>query len=72
MVYIKHYAKKSDLNIFKNHFCTYAGFRLPSGKWLGLIEAWKNISHTNLIQLREIFTTKAFGDTCEYNKFLKT
>ncbi|XP_035709108.1 PAN2-PAN3 deadenylation complex subunit Pan3 isoform X2 [Folsomia candida] len=39
------------------------GFRLPSGKWLGMIDTWKNISHTNLVQLREIFTTKAFGDT---------
>ncbi|CAG7726412.1 unnamed protein product [Allacma fusca] len=39
------------------------GFRLPSGKWLGLVEAWKQISHCNLVQLREIFTTKAFGDS---------
>ncbi|ODM93128.1 PAB-dependent poly(A)-specific ribonuclease subunit PAN3 [Orchesella cincta] len=38
------------------------GFRLPSGKWLGLIEAWKQLNHCNLIQLREIFTTKAFAD----------
>lgn len=46
-------------------FILFKGFRLPSGKWLGIIEAWKQLNHCNLIQLREIFTTKAFGDNCK-------
>lgn len=27
---------------------------------------WKKLAHTNIVQLREVFTTKAFGDSCKY------
>ena len=30
-----------------------------------LVDQWKKISHSNLVSLREVFTTKAFGDNCE-------
>lgn len=31
-----------------------------------LVDMWKRLSHTNLVKLLEVFTTKAFGDHCEY------
>ncbi|XP_033306580.1 PAN2-PAN3 deadenylation complex subunit PAN3 isoform X1 [Bombus bifarius] len=37
-------------------------FRLANTKCMMLVDMWKRISHTNLVQLREVFTTKAFGD----------
>jgi len=33
-----------------------------------LVDMWKRLTHTNLVQLREVFTTKAFGDHCMYLK----
>ncbi|XP_022651277.1 PAN2-PAN3 deadenylation complex subunit pan3-like isoform X1 [Varroa destructor] len=39
------------------------GFRLSSTKTIiEIIDHWKKIQHSNLVQLRELFTTKAFGD----------
>ncbi|XP_030385179.1 PAN2-PAN3 deadenylation complex subunit PAN3 isoform X2 [Scaptodrosophila lebanonensis] len=38
------------------------GFRLQSTKCMTLVEMWKKLQHTNVVQLREVFTTKAFGD----------
>ncbi|XP_014242241.1 PAN2-PAN3 deadenylation complex subunit PAN3 isoform X2 [Cimex lectularius] len=38
------------------------GFRLPNSKCMVLVDMWKNLSHSNIVQLREVFTTKAFGD----------
>jgi len=32
------------------------------------IELWKKILHPNLVHLREVFTTKAFGDNCMYHQ----
>ena len=26
---------------------------------------WKKMYHPNIVQLREVFTTKAFGDNCK-------
>lgn len=37
-------------------------FRLANTKCMMLVDTWKRLSHTNLVQLREVFTTKAFGD----------
>ena len=37
-------------------------FRLANTKCMMLVDMWKRLSHTNLVQLREVFTTKAFGD----------
>ncbi|CAL7935559.1 unnamed protein product [Xylocopa violacea] len=37
-------------------------FRLANTKCMVLVDMWKRLSHTNLVQLREVFTTKAFGD----------
>ena len=46
--------------------CVYvAGFRLANTKCMSDIELWKKILHPNLVQLREVFTTKAFGDNCK-------
>lgn len=38
------------------------GFRILNTKCLGSIETWKKLQHSNLVHLREVFTTKAFGD----------
>ncbi|XP_015585889.1 PAN2-PAN3 deadenylation complex subunit PAN3 [Cephus cinctus] len=37
-------------------------FRLANTKCMVLVDMWKRLSHTNLVQMREVFTTKAFGD----------
>ncbi|XP_026471412.1 PAN2-PAN3 deadenylation complex subunit PAN3-like isoform X2 [Ctenocephalides felis] len=38
------------------------GCRLPSTKCMVVVDMWKKIEHSNIVQLREVFTTKAFGD----------
>uniref|UniRef100_A0A069DZG7 PAN2-PAN3 deadenylation complex subunit PAN3 n=1 Tax=Panstrongylus megistus TaxID=65343 RepID=A0A069DZG7_9HEMI len=38
------------------------GFRLPNSKCMILVDMWKKLSHSNIVQLREVFTTKSFGD----------
>lgn len=38
------------------------GFRLANSKCMVLVDMWKKLNHSNIIQLREVFTTKAFGD----------
>uniref|UniRef100_A0A8D0CH16 PAN2-PAN3 deadenylation complex subunit PAN3 n=1 Tax=Scleropages formosus TaxID=113540 RepID=A0A8D0CH16_SCLFO len=41
------------------------GFRLVNTKCMMLVDMWKRIQHSNCVTLREVFTTKAFGDHCE-------
>ncbi|GAB0094648.1 PAN2-PAN3 deadenylation complex subunit PAN3 [Sergentomyia squamirostris] len=38
------------------------GFRLQSTKCMSVVDMWKKLQHSNVVQLREVFTTKAFGD----------
>uniref|UniRef100_A0A182Y1C5 PAN2-PAN3 deadenylation complex subunit PAN3 n=1 Tax=Anopheles stephensi TaxID=30069 RepID=A0A182Y1C5_ANOST len=38
------------------------GFRLQSTKCMQVVDKWKKLQHTNIVQLREVFTTKTFGD----------
>ncbi|XP_048850573.1 PAN2-PAN3 deadenylation complex subunit pan3-like isoform X2 [Brienomyrus brachyistius] len=38
------------------------GFRLVNTKCMMLVDNWKKIQHSNFVTLREVFTTKAFGD----------
>ncbi|KAG8452860.1 hypothetical protein GDO86_004595 [Hymenochirus boettgeri] len=38
------------------------GFRLVNTKCMSLIDTWKKIQHSNIVTLREMFTTKAFGE----------
>lgn len=38
------------------------GFRLVNTKCMMLVDMWKKIQHSNAVSLREVFTTKAFGD----------
>ncbi|XP_053268690.1 PAN2-PAN3 deadenylation complex subunit PAN3 isoform X1 [Pleuronectes platessa] len=38
------------------------GFRLANTKCMMLVDMWKKIQHSNSVTLREVFTTKAFGD----------
>ncbi|XP_067646896.1 PAN2-PAN3 deadenylation complex subunit PAN3 isoform X2 [Eurosta solidaginis] len=38
------------------------GFRIQSTKCMAVVEMWKKLQHSNVVQLREVFTTKAFGD----------
>ncbi|KAL1130726.1 hypothetical protein AAG570_011967 [Ranatra chinensis] len=46
------------------HYCLRRvhGFRLPNTKCMVLVDMWKKLSHSNIVHLREVFTTKAFGD----------
>uniref|UniRef100_A0A8K9WQP0 PAN2-PAN3 deadenylation complex subunit PAN3 n=1 Tax=Oncorhynchus mykiss TaxID=8022 RepID=A0A8K9WQP0_ONCMY len=46
------------------------GFRLVNTKCMMLVDMWKKIQHSNSVTLREVFTTKAFGDHCEFLSFL--
>jgi PAB-dependent poly(A)-specific ribonuclease subunit 3 len=39
-------------------------FRIANEMSISLIEAWGQIQHSGIVQVREGFTTKAFGDTC--------
>ncbi|XP_055631577.1 PAN2-PAN3 deadenylation complex subunit PAN3 isoform X2 [Toxorhynchites rutilus septentrionalis] len=38
------------------------GFRIQSTKCMQVVDMWKKLQHTNIVQLREVFTTKQFGD----------
>lgn len=38
------------------------GFRLQSTKCMTIVEMWKKLHHSNVVQLCEVFTTKVFGD----------
>ncbi|XP_006820509.1 PAN2-PAN3 deadenylation complex subunit pan3-like [Saccoglossus kowalevskii] len=38
------------------------GFRLVNTNCMALVDMWKKIQHSNIVTLREVFTTKAFGD----------
>ncbi|KAF3422092.1 hypothetical protein E2986_06423 [Frieseomelitta varia] len=42
-------------------------FRLANTKCMVLVDMWKRLSHTNLVQLREVFTTKAFAMVFVYD-----
>lgn len=46
------------------HYCLRRihGFRLQNTKCLSVVEMWKKLNHSNIVQLKEVFTTKAFGD----------
>uniref|UniRef100_A0A7N6AZQ4 PAN2-PAN3 deadenylation complex subunit PAN3 n=1 Tax=Anabas testudineus TaxID=64144 RepID=A0A7N6AZQ4_ANATE len=46
-------------------------FRLVNTKCMMLVDMWKKIQHSNCVTLREVFTTKAFGDHCDKTKFCK-
>ena len=47
------------------HGKLFVGFRLTNTKCMQFIEQWKKIQHANVVQLREVFTTKAFADNCK-------
>lgn len=49
-----------------------AGFRLVNTKCMMLVDMWKKIQHSNAVTLREVFTTKAFGDHCTHMFVLAT
>ncbi|CAJ0954885.1 unnamed protein product [Ranitomeya imitator] len=38
------------------------GFRLVNTKCMSLVDTWKKVQHSNIVSLREMFTTKAFGE----------
>ncbi|XP_069825971.1 PAN2-PAN3 deadenylation complex subunit PAN3 isoform X3 [Dendropsophus ebraccatus] len=38
------------------------GFRLVNTKCMSLVDTWKKLQHSNIVTLREMFTTKAFGE----------
>ncbi|XP_052829530.1 PAN2-PAN3 deadenylation complex subunit pan3 isoform X1 [Octopus bimaculoides] len=38
------------------------GFRLANTKCLATVDQWKKLYHPNVVQLKEVFTTTAFGD----------
>lgn len=40
-------------------------FRLNHEAAIGLVERWRRIRHPSIVSVREAFTTRAFGDSCE-------
>ncbi|CAG9856789.1 unnamed protein product [Phyllotreta striolata] len=38
------------------------GFRLSNTKCMAFVELWRKLTHSNIVQLTKVFTTKAFGD----------
>ncbi|KAF7281027.1 poly(A) specific ribonuclease subunit PAN3 [Rhynchophorus ferrugineus] len=46
------------------HYCLRRihGFRLQNTKCMAFVEVWKKLNHSNIVTLKEVFTTKAFGD----------
>ncbi|GIY40905.1 PAN2-PAN3 deadenylation complex subunit pan3 [Caerostris darwini] len=46
------------------HYCLRRihGFRVSNTKFIAVIDTWKKLQHSNLVHLREVFTTKVFGD----------
>lgn len=45
---------------------SFSGFRLQSTKCMPIVDLWKKFHHSNVVQLRELFTTKQFGDHCKH------
>lgn len=47
-----------------SHYCLRRihGFRLQNTKCMAFVELWKKLNHSNIVQLKEVFTTKVFGD----------
>ena len=37
-------------------------FKLVNSKCMVIVEQWRKLSHSNLVALRQVFTTKEFGD----------
>ncbi|KAB7496513.1 PAB-dependent poly(A)-specific ribonuclease subunit PAN3 [Armadillidium nasatum] len=46
------------------YYCLYRihGYRLTNTKVTHIVDIWKSLQHSNLTHLREVFTTKEFGD----------
>lgn len=42
------------------------GFRLVNELAMTVVESWRHIRHCNIVSIREAFTTRAFGDSCNY------
>ena len=49
----------------KQKMFSFSGFRLVNTKCMVLVDMWKKIQHSNIVTLREVFTTKAFSEPCE-------
>ena len=47
----------------------FTGFRLLNPKAVSSVEKWKKVSNSNIVPLKEAFSSKAFNDTCEYLKY---
>lgn len=43
------------------------GFRLTQESAFAAVETWNRLKHANIAALREAFTTRAFGDNCQYS-----
>lgn len=37
---------------------------------MSVVDLWKKFQHSNVVQLREVFTTKGFGDQCKQANIL--
>ena len=47
------------------------GFRLQHESAISSIEKWARLSHPSLVSVREAFTTRAFGDQCQFSSSIK-
>lgn len=41
------------------------GFRLVNEQAMASVERWRKVRHSNIVSIREAFTTRAFGDPCK-------
>ena len=48
------------------HTPTLPGYKLSNKRAIQTLEQWKKLQHSNVVSLKEMFTTKAFRDNCEY------
>ena len=63
----KRYGAESseELPIFLNFVQNCSGFRQVGEKCMALVEMWKKLQHSSVVQLREVFTSNAFGEHCK-------
>lgn len=61
------FGRLPDLVVFvTENFSLFSGFRLSNLRILSVIDSWKKVQHSNIVQIREVFTTKLFGDSCKW------
>lgn len=56
---------ESDINRSEPLTSVLAGVQVQSAKCMTIVDQWKKVEHSNVVHLKEIFTTKNFNDRCK-------